>query len=617
MCWQGRGVLLANQRNPLVIYSILMSQRPVILSEVLATIAEGAPDRLRRKLDKNPTIANEWDWSRDAETWTIDAGNEQVRLTPCKNLLASTDQIACSCLLSPRCFHLLSVLSVLGLAEAHGVETSPDTEKDESTTSKAEAEWSKPQHAAAEAMWKAAAAILATGARAAGTLLQSHLLRAIHECRSQGLHRLAAAGLRVMQNIRLLREENEAFRTEDLLSDLTELLRVAWTLSQTDKAPGREWLGIARRKFEPAGSLRLRGLFTEPILTRSGYSGVVTYLLAEDETIFSVSNVRPGTASRISEAYQTGADVGGLSVPHQTLNRQGLLMQKATRSADGRLGGGKECRAITIDSAGWDSEAITRRFATPLTDQVQRVFDSDSPVPSEQPAGWDLLFLSGTILGSDGENLLLAQGDPQGIIRLRIANDHPALAFRENLEFLARLPGLAIRCMARMVLSSPGDALALAFSPVPDHSGPCQLPEEWQGVVNLGIDKLERGFFRKAQRQPQLVETPPESASTADGLDFVRRRLQAVALGGRHALPTGRMKAAVSDARSLDANLQPTAAALLKGLAQCAGESRTDLLGVRFPPDPTHLAERWLAGAIYEETARRHFQKWNWQRVGN
>ncbi|MCA9067305.1 MAG: hypothetical protein KDA84_00170, partial [Planctomycetaceae bacterium] len=475
------------------------------------------------------------------------------------------------------------------------------------------------KRSAAELMWKSAAAILATGARAAGTLLQSHLLRAIHECRSQGLHRLAAAGLRVMQNVRLLREENDAFRSEDLVSDFAELLRVAWTLSRTEQAPGREWLGVARRKFTPAGSLRLRGLFTEPILTRSGYSGVVTYLLADDETIFSVSNVRPGNASRILEAYQTGAEVGGLSVPHQALNRQSLLMQKATRSVDGRLGGGKECRAITLESDGWNSEVVTRRFAVPLHDQVQRVFASESPIPSEQPAGWDLLFLAGTILGSDGENLFLALKDQPGVVRLKIATDHPALPFRENLELLARVPGLPIRCIARMVLSSPGDALALALSPMSDEESPslCQLPDDWQSIVNLGIDNLKRGFFQKAHPQPHVVEASSVNEAAADGLDFVRRRLQAVALGGRHALPTGRVGAAVSDARSLDAHLQPTAASLLKGLAQCAIESRTDLLGTRFPPDPSHLAERWLAGAIYEETARRHFQKWNWQRVGN
>lgn len=595
-----------------------MSQRPAILAEVLAAIAEGAPDRLRRKLDKNPSIANEWDWSQERDAWTIDAGKEQVSLAPSENVIGSADQISCSCLLSPRCFHLLSVLSVLDLAESAAIEILPAADEPESAIPHSAEEWTEAQHAAAESMWKAAAAILATGARAAGTLLQSHLLRAIHECRSQGLYRLAAGGLRVMQNIRLLREENDAFRSEDLLSDFAELFRVAWVLSQANSNPSREWFGVARRKFESAGSLRLMGLFTEPILTRSGYSGVVTYLLADDETLFSFSNVRPGTASRISEAYQTGADVGGLSVPHQALNRQSLLMQKATRSADGRLGGGKECRAITTESKGWSSEPVNRRFATPVCDQVQQVFASESAVPTEQPAGWDLLFLSGSILGSDGENLFVALEEQQGLIRLKIANDHPALPFRENLEFLARVPGLMVRCIARMVLSSPGDALALALSPVSGEESPfpCRLPDDWQGVVNLGIDKLERGFFQKAQRQPQLVEASTANDSARDGLDFVRRRLQAVALGGRHALPTGRVGATVSDARSLDANLQPTAAALVKGLAHCAIESRTDLLGVRFPPDPTHLAERWLAGAIYEETARRHFQKWNWQRVG-
>ncbi len=420
-----------------------------------------------------------------------------------------------------------------------------------------------------------------------------------------------------MQNIRLLRENDDTFRSEDLLGDFTELLRVAWRLSHAEEVPGREWLGVARRTFAPAGSLRLEGLFTEPILTRSGYSGVATYLLADDDTISSVSNVRPGTAARIAEAYHTGTDLGALSVPHQMLNRQALLVQKATRSPDGRLGGGKDCRAVATDSAGWDSEPVARRFQVPLAEQVGRVFELDKLAFAEQPAGWDLLFLEGIILGSDGENLFLQLNEEPGLLSLKIAADHPALVFRENLELLARVPGLAVRIIARMLLSDPGDALALALAPVAsaESPSPCRLPDKWRGHVNLGIDKLERGFFQTAKRQAHVIASPHAKERIADGLDFVRRRLTAVVLGGRHALPTGRVGTAVSDARTLDTNLQPAAASLLKGLTHCAIESQTDLLGVRFPPDPTHLAERWLAGAVYEETARRHFQKWSWLKL--
>ncbi len=591
-----------------------MTDRPRLLPRIFAEIAESAPDRLRRKLDKNPTAANEWAWSAEGECWVVDAGNEQVRLQTSEATVVAVEHVSCSCLLSPRCFHVLSVLSVLELSDAVPDETPAGETETEPIETEAPAELTEEQIAAARSMWNAASAILAVGARAAGTLLQSQLLRAIHECRCQGLHRLAAAGLRGMQNIRLLRENTDTFRSEELLGDFTELLRVAWTLSHAEEAPDREWLGVARRTFAPAGSLKLEGLFTEPILTRSGYSGVATYLLADDDTISSVSNVRPGTAERIAEAYHTGADLGGLSIPHQMLNRQAMLMQKATRSPDGRLGGGKDCRAVTTDSAGWDEGPIARRFQIQLAAQVGRVFAADELAYTEQPAGWDLLFLEGMILGSDGENLFLQLNDDQAILRLKIAGDHPALVFRENLELLARVPGLAARFIARMLLSDPGDALALAMAPVfsEESPSPCRLPDKWRGHANLGIDTLQRGFFQSAARQPHVIASPHARERIADGLDFVRRRLTAVALGGRHALPTGRVGKAVSDARTLDANLQPAAAGLLKGLTQCAIESQTDLLGVRFPPNPTHLAQRWLAGAVYEETARRHFQKWSW-----
>lgn len=593
-----------------------MNNRPRIHPNVFASIAESAPDRVRKKLDKEPTVAHDWVWALEGTTWTIDAGSEKVTLEIAENVIAKAEQVGCSCLLSPRCFHVLSVLSVLELADAIAVETPIAQETADDDEEKLPAELSEDQKAAARSMWNAAAAILATGARAAGTLLQSQLLRAIHECRSVGLHRLGSAGVRVMQNIRWLREEHDAFSREDLLADFAELLKVAWTLSRGETIPTQEWMGVAKRKFTPAGSLRLTGLFTEPILTRSGYSGVATYLLGDEDSIFSFSNVRPGTSERIAEAYQTGADLGGLSIPHQTLNRQGLLVQKATRSTDGRLGNSKDCRAVTTESAGWNAEAVARRFAIPLVEQVNRVFQFDGLPVTEQPGGWDLLFLEGMILGSDGENLFFGLNHDQGVTRLRIANDHPKVPFRENLEMLARVPGLHARFIARMLPSSPGDALALAFAPLAsEESSPtCTLPDKWQGHANLGIDKLERRFFSSAEKFPHVIAPKTASAQVSDGLDFVRRRLQAVALGGRHALPTGRVGTTVSEARTMDTNLQPAAAALLKGLAQCAIESRTDLLGVRFPPDPTHLAERWLAGAVYEETARRHFQKWGWMK---
>ena len=55
------------------------------------------------------------------------------------------------------------------------------------------------QSKAAGLLWEEAAKLIATGARSAGSLSQAHWMRALHECRSVGLHRLAASGLRVLQ----------------------------------------------------------------------------------------------------------------------------------------------------------------------------------------------------------------------------------------------------------------------------------------------------------------------------------------------------------------------------------------------------------------------------------
>ena len=66
-----------------------MSDRPQIYPNVLASIAENVPDRVRKKLDKEPTVAQDWVWVLEGTTWTIEAGNEKV--TPFKKTSSAVD----------------------------------------------------------------------------------------------------------------------------------------------------------------------------------------------------------------------------------------------------------------------------------------------------------------------------------------------------------------------------------------------------------------------------------------------------------------------------------------------------------------------------------------------
>ena len=604
-----------------------MTDRPRVAPHVLASIVEQAPGRVQRKLDKNPGVARDWDWKCTGDSWVVEAGGETVTLVATDGCIAVDQDVQCSCLLSPRCFHAIASLSVLevdagavgnvdGESDVYvsGLEDTEDTEDSDFSSS---LQLDDAQRGAAALIWKVAATVIASGARAAGSLVQAHLLRAVHECRSRGLHRLATCGLRVMQSVRMLREGQSAFRGEDLVADLTELLLVAWRLQKSDETIDRQWIGVARRRFESIRSLRLQGLFTEPLHTRSGYAGVVTYLLGDDGVMCSISNVRPGHAGRIQEAWHTGADIGGLTISHAELNRKAVLVQNATRSADGRLGGGQSARAVATKGDGWNAPWVARQFDCPLEQQIDRVFALAAIPELERPAGSDFLFMNGSVEGTDGDHLLLRVGASR--IVLRIAADDEAMKYRENLTMLSRAPGLGIRCIGRLDAGVAGQAAVLAIasgtgtSEADAESVTLDLPDQWPNHVNLGLEELQRAHFSSAEREPVEVASDILDQPSDDGLDAARRRLRALAMGGRHSLPTGSLRDVTIEARRLEQSMQPTAASLLLNLTKSAFDSEKSFSGVRFPADPRPLAERWLACAHYERNASQSFERHLWK----
>src|SRR5213075_1986330 len=88
--------------------------------------------------------------------------------------------------------------------------------------------------AAAAGAFRALAGVLAAGAEASGAFAQAELLRSIHACRSEGLHRLAAAQTRALRSIRELRSDKPEFSLYTLTGDLREGLTVAHTLTSSE-----------------------------------------------------------------------------------------------------------------------------------------------------------------------------------------------------------------------------------------------------------------------------------------------------------------------------------------------------------------------------------------------
>ncbi len=620
------------------------NSRPSVDPLVLSSMLTAAPERLQKRLDREPTAAESWEWSQSDGRWQIRAGEETVEVLA--SLVSEVSHVRCSCLLSPRCFHVLAVLNVCGLAEATSL---ADDDKDgeasfsgpslvQDTPGKSEnSGGTSPEPfetlhnsavQAAHQMEECVARILATGLRSCGAVQQSQLLRAIHECRSEGLHRLAAAGLRLMTDIRMLRDHNDDFRSETAVEDFREVLETSRNIVRTEQTPVR-WIGVARRQFEPIESQKLHALFCEPIVTRSGYAGVVTWLMADDGWIGSVSDVQPGNASRIPQAWQSGVTLAGLSLSHRALSQKCLLLSKGTRSADGRLGGGESARAVAVDGQGWNAAPVAAKFQMSLADQIRRAFDESDKPDFLKPAGSDLLFFEAIVLGYHEHELIVALPDSDVMLSLTSALEDDALCYRDSLSTLACAPGLKIRCIGRIERAAVGRIQLLACSSVSaveeqnidasDETAlrPRLVLSDGETHRSVGLQRIEKTQLSSCEKWPVRTMVVPRVSTAASSDESLERWLRAVATGGRHAIPQTLASSAARDVNRLRSQSRSGAATLLSSLTSATMATTTDIRGVRAADVPGRLAVRWLAAAICSRATLRELQIHDWMVIVN
>src|SRR5262249_49120950 len=151
----------------------------------------------------------------------------------------------------------------------------------------------------------------------------------------------------------------------------------------------------------------------------------------------------------------------------------------ATASADGRLGAGSKVRAVRAsEPSRWDAPLVAARWGVPLADQLARLADADARPDDLRPAGWDLVFVDGTVAGATSGGVAFDIGG--ALVPLATSLDHKGLAARDNLVALARVPGLRLRVIARARLGSPRRLDLLAFAPG-DGETRLPLPEAWHG----------------------------------------------------------------------------------------------------------------------------------------
>jgi len=612
--------------------------RPTITAELLAELTAAAPARLVRKLDADPRQAEAWTWAAGEALEITTPRGERVQLRGA--CLRSREDLSCSCLLAPRCLHLLAVVSVLELSSQDAGGDSARTESGSPAPSGADApplssedaepheskvELGEAQREIARRAWRSGGELLQGGALSAGALLQAELLRSVHAARVEGLHRLAASGLRLVRAIRRLRGQAPGAGARELPPALEAWLEIAWRLLQGADHVDLEWIGQGRRRYGDAGTLRLAGVLSEAVVSPTG-AGVVTLLVSEpgaEPRWFSLANVRPGPPSRAEAAYAGPIGIADLATPHRELTRGGLRVTRATASEQGRLGSGQQVRAASGPGQTW-LETLGDEFGLPWDAQLSRARASLTLPPSERRAGADLVFGTGVVLGREGRTLWLAVGEEAVQVLPPLGQAAPkegAASLGERaLGLLARAPGLALAWIGR--LEESGDVRLLACGPPLDAEGALAssnedaagppgpawcLPDDWLGRVNVGLDPLE--VHHLGRLEPRAFEVSP-GAQAPSPLRGLGRRLERLALGGPATLVGGAEDALRRDAAALRAAYLPGAAALLLQLADAARGQERDLSGQLSAPEPEALARAFLGGQLYlgaaEEALAQH-----------
>ncbi|MEU7745739.1 SWIM zinc finger family protein [Nonomuraea sp. NPDC049158] len=531
------------------------------------------------------------------------------------------------------------------------------------------------QVAAASSLWAAAAAILSAGVPAAGAVPQAELLRAAHSARLAGLPKAEAAALRVVRGLRAARARHEGHRLADLVSALRELLLTAGRLAGADPDPAL--VGSVRRSYQPGGSLRVYGVFREPVISATGYGGVVTHLVTEDGRWFSVADVKPGGSARARGAATAPVSIGPAMLNHAQLAVAGLLITGATISPDGRLGAGGGVRATPVKGMPWTEGPMAALFARPLAEAVgprlsgHAWSESDTEDKAREPVGCDLV-----IVGAAGDHVLAREllpvndhpatreplpasdhlaapemrpesddlaapgvrpesddlaapgvrpdgapsPDPRHpvrahgpLIRLVPATSHPDLAHVANLQRLASRPGLLVRVVGRVDPDRAATLRPLAVGPVPGAEATLRLPADWHDRADLGYDRLQGSHLPP---QEACLPGQPGAGTEVDPVASAPlwRVRRLVELG-----VSGGRRAVAESARNGDSHAPlhragfRAAADLATTLTAEADRRSRDVFGRLADSGPDRYAWAWLAAATHLVTTERAMIEASWQ----
>ena len=119
-------------------------------------------------LDRDPDAAASWVWQASEQAWSVNTGAETVKLP--HGHVTGVAQLACTCLLSPLCFHVLACLTRLEVTVVESRPAEPPDGVEPATADDSDdvvEPDEKQQHAARELV-KNVAQLLQVGVASAG-----------------------------------------------------------------------------------------------------------------------------------------------------------------------------------------------------------------------------------------------------------------------------------------------------------------------------------------------------------------------------------------------------------------------------------------------------------------
>ncbi|MBN9643190.1 hypothetical protein ACFSSC_05275 [Corynebacterium mendelii] len=350
-----------------------MSTLPPIDPGYAGELLSGLPRRLSTRAGKLAETHSDWAVAAQPGGTTITIGTATVTVT-------GPDQVVCDCLLSPRCAHCgaVCVAAPPAAGTPEGTEDAASTGRSGGDDGRGGAAGPAPVAAArvntrqvldtVDEIERVLQAVIAHGITGTGARGHARLLAVLQKARVAGLHRAErqiTAVVSASADLLAARPVGRAATAEAA----AELALTAHLLRRdpTDIMA----VGRARRQYLPldttsgAATGVLTALFAEPVITGSGFAGVVVVCASDEGALLSITKTPPGTAADVPGIFAGPVRLGDMHCSHSDIARATVLITGATASSDGRLGQGAGVHAALGRTTGKDTVTAAVRGLDP------------------------------------------------------------------------------------------------------------------------------------------------------------------------------------------------------------------------------------------------------------